>query len=325
MERSETIAQIRNVEKRYGDFTAVNGVTFAIKRGEIFGLLGPNGAGKTTLISMLAGLLPLSAGEIEVAGQDVRRAGMAVKRAIGVAPQELAIYTRLTARENLEFFGQLYGLRGADLRTKTEAMLALVGLTDRADSRAETYSGGMKRRLNLAAGLMHSPQLLLLDEPTVGVDPQSRNHIFEGVRALNRQGLTVLYTSHYMEEVEALCDRVGIMDGGILIACDTIPNLVAKLGGAIVEVGLESQNASEALLSTLREVNGVERAEILPPDETDQNARATLQIRAAQPHRVLPGVVAALNGADAPLLSLQIKQPNLEDVFLALTGKSLRD
>jgi ABC-2 type transport system ATP-binding protein len=183
----------------------------------------------------------------------------------------------------------------------------------------------MKRRLNLAAGLMHSPQLLLLDEPTVGVDPQSRNHIFEGVRALNRQGLTVLYTSHYMEEVEALCDRVGIMDGGKLIACDTIPNLVAKLGGAVIEVGLENQKILEALLAALRNIHGVERADLLLPDETAQNGHTTLQIRAVEPHRVLPKIVVALNEDDASLLSLQIKQPNLEDVFLALTGKTLRD
>ena len=329
MEPIETIAQIRNVAKRYGNFTAVDGVTFAIERGEIFGLLGPNGAGKTTLISLLAGLLPLETGEIEVAGQDVRRAGRAVKSAIGIAPQELAIYPRLSAKENLEFFGQLYGLRGAELRSRTDAMLARVGLSDRADSRAETYSGGMKRRLNLAAALMHSPQLLLLDEPTVGVDPQSRNHIFEGVRALNQQGLTVLYTSHYMEEVEALCSRVGIMDGGKLIACDTIPNLVAKLGGAIIEVGLENRNASETLLLTLRAINGVASAEIKPVPETERevnrNENAALLIRAAEPHRVLPGIVAALNAARTPLLSLQIKQPDLEDVFLNMTGKSLRD
>ena len=325
MERSETIAQIRDVVKRYGDFTAVGGVTFAIQRGEIFGLLGPNGAGKTTLISLLAGLLPIDSGEIEVAGQDVRRAGRAVKRAIGIAPQELAIYPRLTARENLEFFGQLYGLRGAELRTRTEGMLALVGLSDRANSRAETYSGGMKRRLNLAAALMHSPQQLLLDEPTVGVDPQSRNHIFEGVRALNRQGLTVLYTSHYMEEVEALCDRVGVMDGGKLIACDTIPNLVAKLGGAIIEVGLEPRNASENLLTALHKLIGVERAEFSPDAQIESGGSAALKITAQEPHRVLPGIVAAFSAADAPLLSLQIKQPNLEDVFLSLTGKNLRD
>ena len=325
MEQVETIAQIRNVEKRYGNFTAVDGVSFEIERGEIFGLLGPNGAGKTTLISLLAGMMPLSAGEIRVAGQDAQRANRAVKRVIGIAPQELAIYLRLTGRENLNFFGHLHGLSGAELRERTDAMLALVGLTDRADSRAETYSGGMKRRLNLAAGLMSSPQLLLLDEPTVGVDPQSRNHIFEGVRALNRQGLTVLYTSHYMEEVAALCGRVGIMDGGKLIACDTIPNLVARLGGAVIEVGLENRNASEPLLAALRQLGSVERADLAPRSESDRSEHALLQIRAPQPHRVLPGIVAALNAADAPLLSLQIKQPNLEDVFLALTGKNLRD
>ncbi len=325
MEQAESIARIQNAVKRYADFTAVDGVSLEIQRGEIFGLLGPNGAGKTTLISMLAGLLPLTGGAIEVAGQDAGRASLAVKRAIGIAPQELAIYPRLTARENLTFFGQLYGLRDGDLKTRADAMLSLVGLTDRADSRAETYSGGMKRRLNLAAALMHRPQLLLLDEPTVGVDPQSRNHIFEGVRALNRQGLTVLYTSHYMEEVEALCDRVGIMDGGKLIACDTLPNLIARLGGAMIEVGLDSRSAADPLLTSLRGISGVASAALAPRSETDRSELAVLQVRAAQPHRVLPGIVAALNAADAPLLSLQIKNPNLEDVFLSLTGKNLRD
>ena len=327
MERSETVARCVDARKAYGDFTAVDGVTFEIARSEIFGLLGPNGAGKTTLISLLAGILPLDSGTIEVAGFDVKRAGVAMKRAIGIAPQELAIYPRLTGRENLAFFGELYGLRGAELKARTDGMLALVGLSDRADSRAETYSGGMKRRLNLAAGLMHSPQLLLLDEPTVGVDPQSRNHIFEGVRALNRQGLTILYTSHYMEEVEALCDRVGILDGGKLIACDTIPNLVAGLGGAMIEVGLESGRVSAELLNGLRKLSGVERAEIAPAKDTPSGEAAPsfFLIYAREPHRVLPGIVAVLNAADAPLLSLQIKQPNLEDVFLALTGKSLRD
>ena len=331
-EKTDPIAQVRDLCKNYDALVAVDGISFEIWRGEIFGLLGPNGAGKTTTISMLAGILPATSGEIHVAGHDARHAGVAMKRTLGVVPQDLAIYKKLTGQENLEFFGQLYGLSGAPLAARVQEMLALVGLTDRATSLADTYSGGMKRRLNLAAGLMHAPQLLLLDEPTVGVDPQSRNHIFEGVRELNRKGLTILYTSHYMEEVEALCDRVGIMDGGKLIACDTVPNLIAGQGGAIIEVGLIGKPVSDELLGSLLRIETVreaERSAVVPTaaEEADLSGLPgqMLHIRTEHPNRVLPALVAALTAADLSLTSLTIKQPNLEDVFLALTGKTLRD
>src|SRR5579871_3263724 len=326
-QETEPIAQVRNLRKEYGAIVAVDGVSFEIRRGEIFGLLGPNGAGKTTTISMLAGILTATSGEVRVAGHDARHASVAMKRALGMVPQELAIYKKLTGQENLEFFGELYGLHGADLAQQVQRMLALVGLSDRAQSLAETYSGGMMRRLNLATGLMHSPQLLLLDEPTVGVDPQSRNHIFEGVRALNQQGLTILYTSHYMEEVEALCDRVGIMDRGKLIACDTVPNLIAGQGGAIIEIGVDGEAPTEAALSTLRtleKVDGVEYIPTTPPEEADtpppDGVHGTLHVRSASPNQVLPNLISALNAASLPLMTLNIKRPNLEDVFLALTG-----
>ncbi len=331
MPSDDNIASVRNLRKRYDTLTAVDGVSFDIRRGEIFGLLGPNGAGKTTTISMLAGILPPTEGEIVVAGHDAAHAGMAVKRALGVVPQELAIYPKLTGRENLRFFGELYGLGGTPLAERTLKMLTLVGLEDRADSRAETYSGGMKRRLNLAIGLMHSPQLLLLDEPTVGVDPQSRNHIFEGIQELNRQGLTILYTSHYMEEVEALCHRVGIMDGGTLVACDTVPNLIASLGGTIIEIGLGSVVPTEAQLERLRRMEYAASVEFVPisapeadPVETAPTANL-LRIRARELARSLPELIAALYDVQLSLISLNIQQPSLETVFLSLTGKSLRD
>ena len=238
MTETEPIATVRGLRKNYDAITAVDGVSFDIMRGEVFGLLGPNGAGKTTTISILSGSLQPTEGDVHVAGFDALHPVPAMRMAIGVVPQELSIYMKLTGRENLEFFGSLYGMHGEALKERVDGMLAMVGLTDRAGDRASDYSGGMKRRLNLAVGLMHNPQLLLLDEPTVGVDPQSRNHIFEGVRALNRQGLTVLYTSHYMEEVEALCTRVGIMDRGKLIACDTVPNLMSSQGGSVIDVGI---------------------------------------------------------------------------------------
>jgi ABC-2 type transport system ATP-binding protein len=340
---NDCIVQVRDLRKQYDALTAVDGVTFDIVRGEIFGLLGPNGAGKTTTISILAGILAPTAGEVQVAGHDVRRGSVAMKRALGVVPQDLAIYPKLTGRENLEFFGRLYGMRGAALTERVGQMLQLVGLADRADSRADTYSGGMKRRLNLAAGLMHNPQLLLLDEPTVGVDPQSRNHIFEGVRALNRQGLTILYTSHYMEEVEALCDRVGIMDNGKLIACDTVSNLVAGMGGAVIEVSIGATLPTEAQLAALRALESVESVEFVPtPPTTTTDAPAEapvtpsalapgegiggiLHVRSKHPNQALPGLIAAITAAGLSLIALTIKQPNLEDVFLALTGKHLRD
>ena len=274
---------------------------------------------------MLAGLMPPDGGTIEVDGRPANDSSVATRRVIGMVPQDLAIYKKLTGRENLEFFGQLFGLTGPALSARTSAMLALVGLTDRAGSLADDYSGGMKRRLNLAAGLMHDPRLLLLDEPTVGVDPQSRNHIFEGVRELNRKGLTVLYTSHYMEEVEALCDRVGIMDDGSLIACDTVANLVAGMGGALIEIGLApSVSVPQPALEQIRKGERIRAVEVVSSGEGEE-AQALLRIRADQPELALPAVIQALTDHAIPFHRLDIKQPNLEDVFLSLTGKSLRD
>lgn len=326
MGESEFMVRVERLRKSYEALVAVDDISFDIRRGEIFGLLGPNGAGKTTTISILAGILASTSGKVQLAGQDFQRTP-AMKRLIGTVPQDLAIYLKLTGEENLRFFGELYGMTGTALLERVQAMLALVGLTDRGHSRADTYSGGMKRRLNLAAGLMHNPQLLLLDEPTVGVDPQSRNHIFEGVRALNREGLTILYTSHYMEEVQALCDRVGIMDRGHLIACDTVPNLIAAQGQAVIELGLGIAQPDFPLISRLESVEPVSGVYVFEQTEAtaEAGAHSVLHIRSPQPNHALPGLVSVLNALDVPLLSLSIKQPNLEDVFLALTGKVLRD
>src|SRR5438132_444147 len=195
----------------------------------MFGLLGPNGAGKTTLLSILSSLLTATSGTVQIFGRAVHPSNRALRRLVGIVPQELAIYGELTARENLRFFGELFGVRGPELCRRVDEVLAAIGLDDRADRRVDTFSGGMKRRLNLGAALVHQPRLLLLDEPTAGVDPQSRNHIFEEVRRLNATGITIVYTSHYMEEVQALCPRVGIIDHGKLIACDDVKNLLAQL------------------------------------------------------------------------------------------------
>ncbi len=329
----QPLLQVRQLRKQYDHIIAVNDIDFEIERGEIFGLLGPNGAGKTTTISMLAGTLTPGGGAILLNGY-ASSATPDGRRLLGLVPQELAIYNKLTARENLDFFGELYGLHGVGLVKRSDEMLQLVGLAERAGDRADTFSGGMKRRLNLAVGLMHNPQLLMLDEPTVGVDPQSRNHIFEGVRTLNRAGLTVLYTSHYMEEVQALCHRVGIMDGGNLIACDTVSNLISSHGKPVIEILLDTARIAPELQTQLERMEAVQSVQVVPAIQTPETSAADrdaedagtmLHISMEQPNRLLPEIILALSAAKLPILSLNVKRPTLEDVFLALTGKTLRD
>ena len=215
------ILAVDSLVKKYGDFEAVKGISFAVQEGEVFGLLGPNGAGKTQTISMLTGVIPPTSGTARIGGYDITTQMDRVKKLNGLVPQDLALYPTLSARTNLNFFGRIYGLGGKDLKERVDDALHVVALTDRADDPVETFSGGMKRRVNIAAGLVHHPKLLFLDEPTVGVDPQSRNHIFESVMRLNRErGMSIVYTSHYMEEVELLCNRVAIIDQGEIIALD---------------------------------------------------------------------------------------------------------
>src|SRR5947208_1577279 len=229
----EPVLELTDIRKRYGDIAALDGVSLTVEAGEVFGLLGPNGAGKTTLLSIAAGLARADGGTVKLFGQTFTRDDRELRRLIGIGTQDLSIYPDLTARENLRFFGKLYGLRGKTLEARVDEVLAAVGLSDRANDRAGTFSGGMKRRLNLAAAVVHGPKLLFLDEPTAGVDPQSRNHIFEQVKALNAAGMTVIYTSHYMEEVQALCPRIAILDNGTLRACDTLPNLLKRLDATV--------------------------------------------------------------------------------------------
>ena len=224
------ILAVKDLVKKYGDFTAVKGISFEIQAGEIFSLLGPNGAGKTTTISMLSTLYAPTSGEATVGGHSVTQEPMAVRNLIGVVPQELALYDDLTARENLVFWGQMYGRSGRTLKTRVDEVLEQIGLVDKAKNRVKTYSGGMKRRVNIGVGLLHKPSLLFMDEPTVGIDPQSRRAILDSVKALNQQGMTVLYTTHYMEEADRLCNRIAIMDGGKIIALDTPRVLKSQLG-----------------------------------------------------------------------------------------------
>lgn len=303
------ILQAVDVHKRYGRLAALAGVTFDVRPGELFGLLGPNGAGKTTLMNILSGLSESSGGEVRLFGRSFTRHDRDARRKIGLATQDLAVYPDLSARENMLFFGKLYGLSGADLDGRVREMLSAVGLTDRANQRVGTFSGGMKRRLNLAVALVHRPQLLLLDEPTTGVDPQSRNHIFEQVRAHNAAGLTVIYTSHYMEEVQALCPRIAILDHGRILACDTLPDLLRTLDAAAVfTLPHPKAGVAEGVLA----VPGVASAEV---------SGNVLTVSAKDLPPLLPRLLAVVG----EVKSLEVKEPTLESVFLSLTGKALRD
>ena len=297
------ILSARNLIKSYGDLVAVDGIGIEIRQGETFGLLGPNGAGKTTTISMLVGLLSPDSGEVTVSvgGNSGSPLDPVYRRHIGIAPQKLSLYDDLTARENLEFFGQLYGLAGEDLNTRVEWCLDFAKLADRQRDRVGTYSGGMKRRINIAVALIHEPRILLLDEPTVGVDPQSRNHIFDCIEHLQAEGMTVLYTTHYMEEAQRLCDRVAIMDHGKLLALDTVPELVKQYGGRSVVTGMISDDGG-AEVSGLTDANEFRFESQTPLDE-----------------------VARLSGQGVQFQTLNIAQPDLESVFLTLTGRSIRD
>jgi ABC-2 type transport system ATP-binding protein len=312
---SSVVLAARDLRKRYGDLEAVKGVSFEIHEGETYGLLGPNGAGKTTTISMVCGLLTRDAGEVTLDGQAIDVGAVAAKAGIGYVPQELAIYPDLTARENLEFFGRLYDLGGAQLKTRTSEVLELIGLTERAKDRTSTFSGGMQRRLNIGIGLLHRPRLLLLDEPTVGVDPQSRNAILESVAELGRQGMAILYTTHYMEEAERLCTRIGIIDGGEIRAEGTRKELVALIGQRD-EVRLALTGDVVAATRAAGHVRGIASA-AAHGDE--------VEVLTADAGRVLPRLLDAVEAAGAHVRGVEIVQPNLEAVFLHLTGRALRD
>jgi ABC-2 type transport system ATP-binding protein len=312
-----SILEVHNLVKKYGDFTAVKGISFDIKEGEIFSLLGPNGAGKTTTISMLSTLYTPTSGDATIGGNSIAKDSMAVKQMIGVVPQEIALYEDLTAQENLLFWGQMYGLNGTSLNHRVAEVLGQIGLTDKAKNRVKTYSGGMKRRVNIGVGLLHKPRLLFMDEPTVGIDPQSRRAILDTVKDLNKQGMTVLYTTHYMEEAQELSDRVGIIDHGELIALGTQAELTKQVGQAetlILHIG-ENEDP-EALAQAVSKIEGVQKADVthnevsvITPDAKD----------------VLASVVSKANERGIKIRSIDIREPNLEAVFLHLTGRALRD
>ncbi len=312
-----SILEVQNLVKQYGGFTAVKGISFNIKEGEIFSLLGPNGAGKTTTISMLSTLYTPTSGDATIRGHSITKNPMAVKQVIGVVPQELALYEDLTARENLIFWGQMYGLSGKSLTNRVDEVLEQIGLTDKAKNRVKTYSGGMKRRVNIGVGLLHKPRLLFMDEPTVGIDPQSRRAILDTVKDLNKQGMTVLYTTHYMEEAEELSNRVGIIDHGELIAIGTQKELTQQVGETETLILHISENDDqEALAAALKTVHGVLEAE---PSEN------TVSIITPEAEDILAAVITKATERGVKIRSIDIREPNLEAVFLHLTGRALRD
>jgi ABC-2 type transport system ATP-binding protein len=311
----EPVLACRDLRRRFGQRLAVDGVGFRVDPGETYGLLGPNGAGKTTTISMICGLLRRDGGEVTVAGASLDRDPGAVKAAIGYVPQDIALYPDLSGAENLRFWGRMQGLSGRELAARVDAVLEVVGLADRARDKVGDYSGGMQRRLNIGAGLLHRPRLLVLDEPTVGVDPQSRNAILENVAALRGEGAAVLYTTHYMEEAERLCDRVGIIDQGRLIAEGTRRELVAQVGERD-RIELAASGDLIGLAAGCKRVLGVDEATVVA---------GGLHLVAPDGRRLLPKLLELAEEAGVEVSSVEVVEPDLEAVFLHLTGKALRD
>jgi ABC-2 type transport system ATP-binding protein len=307
--------EVLDLHKSFGENKAVQGVGFEVKQGEIFSLLGPNGAGKTTTISMLSCLLRPNDGDARVMGHSIRSDPMGVKSVLGVVPQDIALYEDLTARENLSFWGKMYGLRGSKLKLRVDEVLDIIGLRDRAKERVSKYSGGMKRRVNIGVALLHKPKVIYMDEPTVGIDPQSRRNILDSVVALKNEGMTVLYTTHYMEEAEELSDHIGIMDYGKLIACGTGEELV-KLVGQQTRIDLTLNGDGVNLMNLWRDIEGVSRV-------SAEDGLVTVLV--TDSNLVLPHLFEAAAKLSIRITSVDIREPNLEAVFLHLTGRALRD
>ncbi|HSG41804.1 MAG TPA: ABC transporter ATP-binding protein [Anaerolineales bacterium] len=307
--------EVNNLKKSFGEFQAVQDANFKAKSGEVLSLLGPNGAGKSTTISMLSGLLRPTEGEASIMGHSVTKEPEAAKKSLGVVPQDIALYPDLSARENLVFWGKMYGLRGAELKSRVDDVLEVIGLADRQRDHVGKFSGGMKRRVNIGAALLHKPDVIIMDEPTVGIDPQSRRHILDNVKELNKQGMTVLYTTHYMEEAAELSDHIAIMDKGKVIAYGTHDELI-KLVGEETRIDITINAEAEKVLPAWQETDGV--SEI---DATD----GIVTVLVGDSNQVLPHLFEEASKVGVRITSVDIQEPNLETVFLHLTGRALRD
>jgi ABC-2 type transport system ATP-binding protein len=307
--------QVNNLHKRFGELQAVKGISFEVEQGEIFSLLGPNGAGKSTIISMLSGLLKPDEGDARIMGHSLHSEGDAARACLGVVPQDIALYPDLTARENLFFWGKMYGLRGEVLKKRVAEVLDVIGLADRQKDLVSKFSGGMKRRVNIGAALLHKPQVVIMDEPTVGIDPQSRRHILDNVKELNRQGMTVVYTTHYMEEAQELSHHIAIMDQGLMVARGSHDELIRLVGEQTrLELGVNVEGTQ--VMDVWKRVEGV--SSIATHD-------GTLTVLCSDSNLVLPRLFEVANRQGARITSVDIQEPNLETVFLHLTGRALRD
>jgi len=312
-----SILQANNLVRKFGDLLAVDNVSFDIQEGEIFSLLGPNGAGKTTTISMLSTLLAPTSGDARINGFSIINDNMQVRKYIGIVPQEIALYDDLTAMENLHYWGRLYDLGGRELEQRVQEVLEQIGLSDRAKDRVKTYSGGMKRRVNIAAGLLHKPKLLFMDEPTVGIDPQSRRMILDMVKELNQQGMSILYTTHYMEEAQELSDRVGIIDQGKLIAMGTQPELTRQVGETdSIRIQTDAMDDLPAVAEKLKGFDGINRVIV---------EEGGLNLITNDAESSLAPIINQASQFGAHIKSIEVVEPNLETVFLHLTGRALRD
>jgi len=307
--------EVDDLHKAFGEVKAVDGASFKVQQGEIFSLLGPNGAGKTTILSLLSCLLHPAGGDALVMGHSIRKDPMGVKSVLGVVPQEIALYEDMSARENLNFWGKMYGLRGEALKTRVAEVLEVIGLTDRANDFIKKYSGGMKRRVNIGVALLHKPQVIYMDEPTVGIDPQSRRSILDNVITLKNKGMTVLYTTHYMEEAQELSDHIAIMDHGKIIAGGTNEELV-RIVGELDRITVTINAESARVIDGWKSVQGVKKV-------TAEDG--TLTILADDSNRVLPRLFEAAADGGMRITSVNVQEPNLESVFLHLTGRALRD
>jgi ABC-2 type transport system ATP-binding protein len=315
--------ELKNLKKSFGELQAVQGVEFAAAQGEILSLLGPNGAGKSTTISMLSGLLVPNEGDATIMGHSIRTEPRAAKASLGVVPQDIALYPDLSARENLDFWGKMYGLRGAALKERVDEVLDIIGLRDRQKDAVGKFSGGMKRRVNIGAALLHKPQVIIMDEPTVGIDPQSRRHILDNVKELNRQGMTVLYTTHYMEEAAELSDHIAIMDQGKVIAYGTHDELIKLVNGQ-TRIDLTLNVEGSDVLDAWKVVEGVNGIDYTDGSSTSLRP-GSVAVLVSDSNLVLPRLFEAAGKLGARITSVDIQEPNLETVFLHLTGRALRD
>jgi ABC-2 type transport system ATP-binding protein len=307
--------KVENLYKSFGKINAVDGVSFEVKKGDIFGLLGPNGAGKSTTISMISTLLSPSSGEILYDEKSIFDDQKSVRQKLGVVPQEIALYPTLSGYENLKFWGSIYGLKGDLLKKRIDEVSDIIELNGRLKDRVDKYSGGMKRRLNIGAALLHMPEMLIMDEPTVGIDPQSRNHILDTVLKLNKQGITIIYTSHYMEEVEYLCNKVCIMDEGKIIASGSQDELVNMIGEK-TQINVRLNRVDSLISEKLKEIKGVSDARI---------SDDTVVLHGENADTLLAEIALKVSENGMRIQSIDVKKPNLEAVFLHLTGKALRD